>query len=45
MNDAQLAALLTGCAEAPYPGTWQDAPSRSGRSRECGTPWSRSTPG
>ncbi|MEU2632463.1 SUKH-4 family immunity protein [Kitasatospora sp. NPDC007106] len=26
MNDAQLAALLTGCAEAPYPGTWQDAP-------------------
>ncbi|MFE7562522.1 SUKH-4 family immunity protein [Kitasatospora sp. NPDC057500] len=26
MDDSELAALLAGCADCPYPGAWQDAP-------------------
>ncbi|MCU7826682.1 SUKH-4 family immunity protein [Kitasatospora sp. DSM 101779] len=32
MNDAELAALLVGRAETPYPGTWQDTPFTERRS-------------
>ncbi|MEU6351548.1 SUKH-4 family immunity protein [Streptomyces sp. NPDC047072] len=26
MNDTEVASLLAGCANSPYPGKWQDAP-------------------